>query len=104
MAIRIGVSLLAAFLLGLTAAASSIAQPNLPEPRAVYANPATTALLVLDMSTRCNDPQQVCSQLAPVIASVLPKARAAHVFTIYTVSLGARGTALDLNRANADSR
>jgi nicotinamidase-related amidase len=51
-------------------------------------------VLVLDMSTRCNDPQQICSQLAPAIARFLPKARAAGALVVYTVSQSARGTAL----------
>jgi len=74
--------------------ASSSAQPNLPAPQPIVANPRTTAVLVLDMSTRCNDPQQICSELAPVLAQFLPKARAAGALIVYTVSLSARGTAL----------
>lgn len=97
MAVRLSVSLVAALLWMLLAAGVSAApseQPNLPEPRPVVVDPRTTALLVLDMSTRCNDPQQVCSELAPVLARFLPRARAAAVFVVYTVSLNARGTAL----------
>ena len=81
-----------AMLVGVSA--SSSAQPNLPTPQTIVANPRTTALLVLDMSTRCNDPQQICSELAPVLAHFLPKARAAGALIVYTVSFSARGTAL----------
>jgi len=97
MAASPSVSLLTALLMGVYAAGVSAApstQPNLPEPRPVVVDPGKTALLVLDMSTRCNDPRQICSELAPVLARFLPKARAAGVLTIYTVSLNARGTAL----------
>jgi len=97
MVVRFGVSLVAAllwtlFAVGVSAAPS--AQPNLPEPRPVVADSRTTALLVVDLSTRCDDPRQVCSELVPVIANFLPRVRAAGVFIVYTVSLSARGTAL----------
>lgn len=97
MVTRPGLSVLAALLTAILAtgvSAAPSAQPNLPEPRPVVADPNTTALLVLDMSTRCNDPQQICSELAPVLAAFLPRAREANVFIVYTVSLSARGTAL----------
>ena len=97
MATRTGVPVLAALMLTLLAAgvaAAPAAQPNLPEPRPIVADPNTAALLVLDMSTRCDVPGAVCGELGPVIASFLPKARAAHVFTVYTVSASARGTEL----------
>jgi nicotinamidase-related amidase len=97
MATRICFPLLAALLVTLlsaTVSAAPSAQPNLPEPRPIVADPNTTALLILDMSTRCDVPGAVCGELAPVIATFLPKARAAHVPIIYTVSLSARGTEL----------
>src|SRR6266516_632605 len=97
MATKTGVPVLVALMLTLLAAgvaAAPAAQPNLPEPRPIVADPNTTALLVLDMSTRCDVPGAVCGELGPVIASFLPKARAAHVFTVYTVSASARGTEL----------
>ena len=94
---RIGILLVAVLLATLRVGAGlspAAAQPNLPTPQPIVANPRTTALLVLDMSTRCNDPQQICSELAPVLAQFLPKARAAGALIVYTVSLSARGTAL----------
>jgi nicotinamidase-related amidase len=97
MAIRLGVALVLGLLWSRFAAgisASPSGQPNLPEPRPVTVDPRTTAVLVLDLSTRCDDPRQICSELIPVIASFLPRARAAGVLIVYTVSLSARGTAL----------
>ena len=72
MATRAGVPVLAALMLTLLAAgvaAAPAAQPNLPEPRPIVADPNTTALLVLDMSTRCDVPGAVCGELGPVMMS-----------------------------------
>ena len=77
------------------AAAMPVAQtagPGLPITAPVALDPATTAVLVLDMSTRCNDPQQVCRDIAPAIAGLLDKARQRGVLIAYTVSAAARGT------------
>jgi nicotinamidase-related amidase len=49
---------------------------------------------VLDMSTRCNEPSQVCHELAPTIAAFLPRAREQGMLIIYTVSASAQGTEL----------
>lgn len=68
--------------------------PNLPEVRPVTLDPSTTALLVLDLSTRCDDPQQVCRELVPRIRDFLPRVRGANIFTVFTVSASARGTSL----------
>jgi nicotinamidase-related amidase len=79
------------------AAPTSLAQtagPGMPPTVAVALDPATTAVLVLDMSTRCNDPQQVCREIAPAIAHFLDSARQRGVFIAYTVSAAARGTEL----------
>jgi len=70
------------------------AQPNHPEPQAVTLDPSTTALLVLDLSFRCNPPDATCHALAPVINDALPKFRAANVYTVFTVSAG--GAPLEL--------
>ena len=67
-------------------------KPKLPQPTPLTLDPKTTALLVLDLSNRCNDPAQVCNQLAPRIKDFLPKTRASKVFTVYTVSAGAKDT------------
>jgi nicotinamidase-related amidase len=68
--------------------------PGLPPTAAVALDPATTAVLVLDMSTRCDDPQQVCREVAPTISRLLDSARQRGVLIAYTVSAGARGTPL----------
>ncbi|MBM2809675.1 MAG: isochorismatase hydrolase [Chloroflexi bacterium] len=68
------------------------AQPNRPEPEALTLDPATTALLILDLSGRCDEPNQPCNGLVPVISRALPKFRASKVLTIYTISLSGVGT------------
>ena len=68
--------------------------PNLPELQPVTLEPSTTALLVLDLSTRCDDPQQVCRELVPRIRDLLARVRGANVFTVFSVSSAARGTPL----------
>ena len=75
-------------------AALSQEGPRLPTPEPVTVDRATTALLILDMSTRCNEPGNVCHELAPVLASFLPRARASGILIIYTVSASAQGTPL----------
>jgi nicotinamidase-related amidase len=54
----------------------------------------STAVLVLDLSSRCHDPKQICSKLMPAMGEFLEKARAASVPIIYSVSLSAKGTPL----------
>jgi nicotinamidase-related amidase len=68
--------------------------PNRPEPKPVALDSKTTAILVLDLSTRCHDPKQICSKLMPVMAEFLEKARAAAVPIVYSVSASAKGTPL----------
>jgi nicotinamidase-related amidase len=98
MAVRLAVALVVAILWTLLAAGVSAApgaQPRLPEAQPVFVDPRTTALVIVDLSTRCDDVRQICSELVPVIAAdLLPRARASNVFIIYTVSLSARGTPL----------
>jgi len=83
-AIACAVFATAAFLL--VSAAITRAQPNRPEPERLTLDPSTTALLVLDLSARCNDSAASCSRLTPVIKQYLPKFRASHVFMVFTVS------------------
>lgn len=54
--------------------------------RPVSLDPSTTALLVLDLSTRCDDPAQNCNKLVPVLRPFVDRARASGVFTMFTVS------------------
>jgi nicotinamidase-related amidase len=74
--------------LAYVAATTALAQgaPNHPAPEALTLNPATTALIVLDLNERCADSAQVCSELAPRVRPLIDKARAAGVFVLYTVS------------------
>src|SRR5436190_179052 len=62
--------------------------PNHPTPQALALNPATTALIVLDLNERCADPTQICSELVPRVRPLIDKARSANAFVLYTVSEG----------------
>ena len=68
--------------------------PNRPEPKAITLDGKSTAVLVLDLSSRCHDAKQICSKLMPAMGEFLEKARAASVPIIYSVSLSAKGTPL----------
>lgn len=68
--------------------------PNLPQPRPLTLDSKTTAILVLDLNARCDDPKQVCSKITAPLGDFLEKARAARVAIIYTVSAAARGKPL----------
>ncbi len=68
------------------------ARPKLPQPSPQTLDPKTTALLVLDLTNRCNDPAQVASQIAPRVARFLEKTRAAGVLTVYTIMAGGKDT------------
>ncbi len=82
----IACALFAAASFGSPPAAVLHAQPNRPEPQQLTLDPSTTALLVLDLAARCNDPATTCARLTPVIKQHLPTYRASQVFTIFTVS------------------
>jgi nicotinamidase-related amidase len=69
--------------------------PKRPEPGPVEANSRTTAVLVLDMSARCEDPELTCHALLPGLAGFLEKARAAGVEIIFSVSASQRGTPME---------
>lgn len=62
-----------------------VAQPIRPVPEPLALDPATTALLVLDLGARCDDIAQPCNRLVPVINEFLPRVRESHVLTIYNV-------------------
>jgi len=68
--------------------------PNRPEAKPVTLDSKSTAILVLDMNARCDDPKQVCSKIAAPLGEFLDKARAAAVPIIYTVSSSAKGKPL----------
>src|ERR1700741_1592708 len=65
--------------------------PNRPEAKPVAVDTKSTAILVLDMNARCDDPKQVCSRIAAPLGEFLDRARAANVPIIYTVSAAAKG-------------
>src|SRR5258708_33590599 len=58
--------------------------PAPPAPVAVSLDPATTALLVLDVTTQTCSPQPNCMAMVPRIAGLLDAARAAGVFVLYS--------------------
>ena len=69
--------------------------PKRPEPGPVEANSRTTAILVLDMSARCEDPELTCNALLPGLAGFLEKGRAVGVEIIFSVSASQRGTPME---------
>jgi nicotinamidase-related amidase len=79
--------------IALAAAIASAAEegPNRPDPKPVMLDSKSTAVLVLDLNARCDDPKQVCSKITAPLGDFLDKARAASVPIIYTVSTAAKG-------------
>ena len=69
-------------------------QPNRPTAQAIKLDSSRTAVLVLDLSARCEDQSDPCSQLLPAVASFLGRARQAHVPILFTTSLMYKGTPL----------
>ncbi len=67
------------------------AWPYRPEPVGVKLESKTTAIVVLDLSARCEDPQEVCSALMAPLSEFLSKARQADVPIIFTISAAAKG-------------
>jgi nicotinamidase-related amidase len=82
------------FAMALASGLSAEDGPNRPEAKPLTLDGKTTAILVLDLSTRCHDPKQICSKLMPAMAEFLEKARAAAVPIVYSVSASAKGTPL----------
>lgn len=50
--------------------------PNKPTPVDVTVDPKTTALLVLDLNARCENPAERCHKLVEPVAKFLPRAPA----------------------------
>lgn len=67
-------------------------QPNRPVPEALKLDPRTTAIAVLDLSVRCEDPREVCSKLMQPLGEFLDRARKVAVPILYTISAMALGT------------
>jgi nicotinamidase-related amidase len=65
--------------------------PNRPEAKPLSLDSKSTAVLVLDLNARCDDPKQVCSKITAPLGEFLDKARASGVPIIYTVSAAAKG-------------
>ena len=68
--------------------------PNRPEPQPLKLDGKTTAIAVLDLSRRCENPQEVCSNLMIPLAEFLDRARQASVPILYTISAAGKGTPL----------
>jgi len=68
--------------------------PNRPQPKPVTVDGGSTAIVVLDMSTRCQDPKDACSKLLEPLGGFLERARTFGVPIIFTVSASAKGTPL----------
>jgi len=69
--------------------------PIKPEPKPITLDRARTAIAVLDLSIRCDDPAQVCSLLMPGVGAFLDRARASGVPIIFTNGATAIGTPLE---------
>jgi nicotinamidase-related amidase len=67
--------------------------PNKPKPVEVIVDAKTTALLILDLNARCENPEERCHQLVGPVARFLPRARQARLFIVYTASDRYKGTA-----------
>ena len=66
--------------------------PNKPIPQEVTVDPKTTALLVLDLNCRCENPEERCNQLIDPVAKFLERARQANMFIVYTAADRYKGT------------
>jgi nicotinamidase-related amidase len=66
--------------------------PNKPTPREVTVDPKTTAVLVLDLNARCENPEERCHQLVEPVAKFLPRARREKMLIVYTASDRYKGT------------
>jgi len=67
--------------------------PNRPKPEEVAIDPKTTALLVLDLNARCENPAEPCHKLVEPVAKFLARARQARMLIVYTVADRYKGTA-----------
>jgi len=63
-----------------------------PQPTPVRLDPATTAIAVLDLSVRCDDPSDICSELMKSLGAFLERARGAGVPIIFTSGFALKGT------------
>jgi hypothetical protein len=66
-------------------------EPNRPEPKPVSLDVKTTAVVTLDLSARCHDPQDVCSKLMQPVGEFLERVREHGVPIVFTVSAAGKG-------------
>lgn len=64
---------------------------NRPKPQPLKLDSKKTAVLVLDLSTRCEDPKEACFQLMAPLAEFLDRTRQSAVPILYTISAAGRG-------------
>ena len=64
---------------------------KVPASQPLDLDPRTTALLILDLTKRCDDPRLPCHRILPAVAEFTLKARDAGVFIAYTVIKGQKG-------------
>jgi len=79
------------FLTVLSVSVAAQEGPNRPEAKPLTLDSKTTAILVLDLNARCDDPKQVCSKIIAPLGEFLERTRAAGVPIVYTVSAAAKG-------------
>jgi nicotinamidase-related amidase len=63
-----------------------------PQPKDVHLDPKTTAIAVLDLSVRCDDSSDICSELMKGLGAFLERARGAAVPIIFTSGFALKGT------------
>ena len=66
--------------------------PDRPQPQPITLDSGSTAVAVLDLTAKCDDPKQVCSLLIPGVGTMLDRARAANVPVIMTGTILEKGT------------
>jgi nicotinamidase-related amidase len=66
--------------------------PNRPQPEPLKLDSKTTAIVVLDLSSRCENPNEVCGRLMEPLAKFLERARKTSVPILYTISAAGKGT------------
>ncbi len=66
--------------------------PSRPEPQPVALDRTSTAVAVLDLTGKCDDPNQVCSLIVPGVGAMLDRARSAGVPVIMTATILEKGT------------
>ena len=67
-------------------------KPNPPKTIPVSLEGRTTGILVLDLTIRCHDPNEICSKLMAPLGEFLERARAFQPTIVYTASATAKGT------------